>query len=79
MKMLKGIVKIPEEEINWSKDELLETPVFRKLMTMKQHSTIKQYLHFVNNETQDAQTHLNTELYKIYDVFMTLCEKLGKC
>ena len=70
---------MPEEEMNWLKDELLETPIFRKLMTMKRYSTIKQYLHFVNNETHDAQTHLNPELYKIYDVFMTLCEKRGKC
>lgn len=79
MKMLGGIVKMPEEEMNWSKDELLERPIFRKLMTMKRYSKIKQYLHFVNNETHDAQTHPNPKLYKIYDVFMTLCENLVKC
>ncbi|KAG7161402.1 PiggyBac transposable element-derived protein 4-like 14 [Homarus americanus] len=35
MKMLGGIVKMPEEEMNWSHDELLERPIFRQLMTMK--------------------------------------------
>ena len=64
--------------MNWSQDELLERPIFRKLMTMKRYSKIKQYLHFVANETHDAQTHPNPKLYKIYDVFMKLCEKLGK-
>ncbi|KAG7165489.1 Golgi pH regulator-like 1, partial [Homarus americanus] len=79
MKMLGGIVKMPEEEMNWSHDELLERPIFRQLMTMKWYSKIKQYLHFVDNETHDAQTHPNPKLYKIYDVFMTLCENFGKC
>ena len=55
MKMLGGIVKIPEEEMNWSHDELLERPIFQQLMTMKRYSKIKQYLHFVDNETHDAQ------------------------
>ena len=73
MKMLGGIVKMPEEEMNWSHDELLERPIFRQLMTMKWYSKIKQYLHFVDNETHDAQTHPNPKLYKIYDVFMKLC------
>lgn len=70
MKMLGGIVKMPEEEMNWSKDELLERPIFRKLMTLKRYRKIKQYLHFVNNATHDAQTHPNPKLYKIYDVFI---------
>lgn len=78
MKMLGGIVKMPEEEMNWSHDELLERPIFRQLMTMERYSKIKQYLHFVDNETHDAQTHPNPKLYKIYDVFMTLCENFGK-
>ena len=72
-------MKMLEEEINWSKDELLERPIFQKLMTIKRYSKIKQYPHFVNNETRDAQAHPNPKLYKIYDEFMTLCEKLGKC
>ena len=55
MKMLGGIVKMPEEEMNWSHDELLERPIFQQLMTMKRYSKIKQYLHFVDNETHDAQ------------------------
>ena len=79
MKMLGGIVKMPEEEMNWSHDELLERPIFWQLMTMKQYSKIKQYLHFVDNETHNAQTHPNPKLYKIYDVLITLCENLGKC
>lgn len=65
--------------MNWSQDELLERPIFQKLMTMKQYRKIKQYFHFVNNETRDAQTHPNPKLYKIYDVFMKLPEKFGKC
>lgn len=79
MKMLGGIVKMPEEEMNWSKDELLERPIFRKLMSLKRYSKIKQYLHFVDNETYDAETHPNPKLYKIYDVFMILCENFVKC
>ena len=65
--------------MNWSQDELLERPIFRKLMTMKRYTKIKQYLHFVNNETHDAHTHPNPKLYKIYDVFTTLRENLEKC
>ena len=34
MEILRGIVKMPEEEMNWSQDEFLERPIFRKLMTM---------------------------------------------
>ena len=49
MNMLSGIVKMPEQEINWSKDELLERPIFRKLMSLKRFNKIKQYLHFTNN------------------------------
>ena len=37
MKMLGGIVKMPEE-MNWSHDELLERPIFWQLMTMKWYS-----------------------------------------
>ncbi|GCC20239.1 hypothetical protein chiPu_0018819 [Chiloscyllium punctatum] len=79
LKMLGGIVKMPDQEMNWSKDELLERPIFRKLISLKRHNKLKQYLHFVNNETFDAETHPNPKLYKVYDVFMMFSENFMKC
>lgn len=79
LKMFGCIVKVPEEEMNWSEDELLERLISQKVMSLKSYSKIKQYLPFVNNETYDAETQPNLKLYKIYYVFMTLCENFVKC
>lgn len=49
MKIFDGIVNMPEEKMNWSKDEVIERPIFWKLM--KRYSKIKHYLHYVDNET----------------------------
>ena len=76
--MLGGIVKMPDQEMNWSTDELLERPFFRKVMTLKRYNKIKQYLHFVDNETYDEDTHPNPKLHKIYDVYTTLIANFQK-
>ena len=69
---------MPDQEMNWSSDELLERPFFRKVMTLKRYNKIKQYLHFVDNDTYDEDTHPNPKLHKIYDVYTTLIEKFQK-
>ena len=79
MQMLMGIVKLPQEEMNWSKDELYERPIFQKLMSLKRWRKIKQYMHFTNNESFDPDTHPNSKLYKIYEVNSLFTENIIKC
>ena len=59
----------------WSKTEVLETPIFAKLMSMRRYCEIQQFLHFSDNETYDANTHPQPKLNKIWPVLDIITKK----
>ena len=54
---LQGIVHKPQQQWYWSKNRLLETPIFSRVMSEYRFSLIMKFLHFVNNDTFDATSH----------------------
>ena len=75
LNMLGGIIKTPDLEMQWSKHHLLQQPIYGSIMPLKRYLKIKQYLHFVDNQTYDEENHPNPKLHKIYDVYSMLQEK----
>ncbi|XP_054719016.1 glycerol-3-phosphate acyltransferase 3-like [Uloborus diversus] len=54
----------------WSKDELIETPIFGKSMSRDRYLQILKFLHFANNENSPDQNNPNYDrLWKIREVF----------
>ncbi|XP_054722415.1 piggyBac transposable element-derived protein 4-like [Uloborus diversus] len=54
----------------WSKDELIETPIFGKSMSRDRYLQILKFLHFANNENSPDRNDPNYDrLWKIREVF----------
>ena len=51
---------------------MLETPIFRRVMTEYRFSLIMKFLHFTNNDDFDAITHPAPKLKKIWEVYQAL-------
>lgn len=73
--VLQGIIQKPDVSMFWSKKTCLETPFFRNVMSYDRFQMIRKYLHFVNNEEVDLETHPNAKLHKIWPIFQFLNAK----
>ncbi|CAL7934534.1 unnamed protein product [Xylocopa violacea] len=51
-------VRKPKIQMNWSKRAIIETPIFRKSMSLKRFLQITRFLHFVNNDATDNRDKL---------------------
>lgn len=49
--LLQGIVQKPNERMYWSRNRLVETPVFGEIMSRNRFELIMRMLHFVDNTT----------------------------
>lgn len=72
IKLIQSIVKKPSEKLYWTRRAIISTPVIEKLMPRDRHNKIKQYLHFMDNETYNPNTHPNPKLNKIWDIYQLL-------
>lgn len=73
--ILQGIIHKPEQEMYWTKKPNLETPFFGTVMSRSRFLAIMKYLHFVNNETFDADNDPCPKLFKLKPVLDYLSEK----
>ncbi|KAG8224183.1 hypothetical protein J437_LFUL002305 [Ladona fulva] len=73
--MLQSIVRKPEIVHFWSRRPILSTPFFGDTMSYRRFTKIRQYLHFVDNDTYDPLTNPNPKLNKIWRVHQMLEEK----
>ncbi|KFM75059.1 PiggyBac transposable element-derived protein 4, partial [Stegodyphus mimosarum] len=64
--ILQGIVKKPDTKMNWSKKHSISTPFFRSIMPCNRFYEIQKFLHFVDNEAFDCNSHPNPKLHKIW-------------
>ncbi|XP_022251164.1 piggyBac transposable element-derived protein 4-like isoform X2 [Limulus polyphemus] len=76
--ILQGIVCKPEQQLFWSKNPLITTPFFPKIMSYRRFVMLKQYLHFSDSGTYDPENHPSPKLNKIWPVFEYLNEKFKK-
>ncbi|XP_035223963.1 piggyBac transposable element-derived protein 4-like [Stegodyphus dumicola] len=58
----------------WSKKHSISTPYFRSIMPCNRFYEIHKFLHFVDNEDFDCNTHPNLKLYKVCPVLQHLNE-----
>jgi len=70
--VLQGIIQKPQQRWYWSNNRILETPIFRKIMSEYRFSLIMKFLHFTNNDDFDATTHPSPKLKKIWEVYQAL-------
>lgn len=68
--ILQGILGKPVQRWYWSKNKLLETPIFSKYMTECRFALIMKNLHFTNNDEFDEATHPAPKLKKIWELFL---------
>jgi hypothetical protein len=54
--MLMGIIQKPTLKSSFSKNPILETPIFGRTMTQDRFELITEFFHFVYNATQDSYT-----------------------
>lgn len=73
--LLQSIVRKPEYRHYWTKNPLLYTPFFLECMTGKRFETIKQFLHFSNNDEFDPANHPCPKLNKIWPIYEELNRK----
>ncbi|XP_026467553.1 piggyBac transposable element-derived protein 4-like [Ctenocephalides felis] len=70
-----SIVYKPDENMYWSKNPIIATPFFSKVMSNRRFKLIKKYLHFMNNETYNSDLHPYPKLNKIWPVYDFLNKK----
>uniref|UniRef100_A0A0K0E1W0 PiggyBac transposable element-derived protein 4 n=1 Tax=Strongyloides stercoralis TaxID=6248 RepID=A0A0K0E1W0_STRER len=75
--ILQGITIKPDISLYWSKNKLIETPIFGKLMSRNRFQLIMKFLHFSDNSTFDENSHPNPKLRKIWPVFFDLMKKFS--
>lgn len=73
--MLQGLVKKSQLEFYWSKRASIFTPFFNNCMSGRRFKAIRKYLHFMDKETYDPETHPNSKLHKFYDLYAYLNSK----
>lgn len=63
--ILQGITVKPEIALYWSKNKLIETPIFGKFMSRNRFQLIMKFLHFSDNDNFDENSHPNPKHRKI--------------
>jgi len=53
-----GIISKPELQLYWTRDYILQTPIFHETFSLKRFQLLLRYLHFVNDEDTDNNDHL---------------------
>uniref|UniRef100_A0A8C5DHQ7 PiggyBac transposable element-derived protein domain-containing protein n=1 Tax=Gouania willdenowi TaxID=441366 RepID=A0A8C5DHQ7_GOUWI len=71
LSFLTGYVKKPSLYLYWSMDEVDATPYFNKTMSRNRFQIIWRYLHYNNNESQDA----SNKMYKVRPVLDYVVQK----
>lgn len=75
--ILQGILVKPHVALYWSKNKLIETPIFGKFMSRNRFQLIMKFLHFSDNSTFDKNSHPNPKLRKIWPVFSDMMKKFS--
>ncbi|XP_023210227.1 piggyBac transposable element-derived protein 4-like [Centruroides sculpturatus] len=70
--ILQGLLYKPSVKMYWSRNDLINTPIFGKLMTKSRYMDIKKNLHFADSTTYNPETHENPKLWKIWPVVKNL-------
>ncbi|XP_067122000.1 piggyBac transposable element-derived protein 4-like [Centruroides vittatus] len=76
--ILQGLLYKPSEKMYWSRNKLIETPIFGKLMKRTRYEEIKKNLHFENNTNFNPETHDNPKLWKIWPIINNLNSKFSQ-
>ncbi|XP_067124358.1 piggyBac transposable element-derived protein 4-like [Centruroides vittatus] len=76
--MLQGIIRKPEEKMYWTQDAKLHIPFFGRVISKNRYADIKKNLHFMNNDTYNADTHPNPKLHKIWPILLDLNSKFSR-
>nr|AWH61116.1 piggyBac transposable element-derived protein 4-like [Pyxicephalus adspersus] len=66
--ILQGVVGKPMQKWYWSKNKMIATPFFGKVIPEYRFSLIMKYLHFANSKKFDETTHPAPKLKKIWEV-----------
>src|SRR5215510_8013604 len=53
-----GIISKPELKLYWTRDYILQTPIFHETFSLKRFQLLLRYLHFVNYEAADSNDRL---------------------
>ena len=53
-----GIISKPELKLYWTRDYILQTPIFHETFSLKRFQLLLRYLHFVNDEAADSNDRL---------------------
>ncbi|KAG8235657.1 hypothetical protein J437_LFUL016029 [Ladona fulva] len=73
--MAQSIVVKPQEVLYSSKNPVIETNFFPKIISHKRYNSVKRYLHFSDNSNYDPNNHPNPKLKKIWPVYKRLNKK----
>ncbi|KAJ4448708.1 hypothetical protein ANN_00099 [Periplaneta americana] len=78
--LLQSIIKKPNYQMYWTKNPILETPIFRHALPFQRFSILKKYLHFSNNSVYDPENHPQPKLNKVWPILNFLSTKFsGLC
>lgn len=77
--LLQSIVSLPEQKLFWSKNPLLQVPIFPKIISYRRFLLLKKFLHFSDNASYEPASHPCPKLNKIWPVVKDLNEKFKKC
>ena len=73
--ILQRVIKKPDLQDYWSKNQLWNPPFFVKTMSYRRFRQIKQNMHFSNNDAYNASTHPCPKLNKIWPILQHLLEE----
>lgn len=74
LRLLMGIVRLPETKMYWSQDPLLGQTAFKNAMTRDRFEQLSSKLHFNDNEDPDAATDRLHKLRPVIDVLAERCK-----
>lgn len=70
--ILQGIIHKPQQRWYWSTNRLLETPIFRRVMSVYRFSLSMKFLHFANIDNFDPNSYPVPKLKKIWEIYQAL-------
>jgi hypothetical protein len=76
--ILQTLVVKPEQDLYWSKDELLHTPIFSEIMSEKRFSLIMKFLHFEKDDSDKNEDLSETKLKKISNLHHLIINNFKK-
>ncbi|KAG8233325.1 hypothetical protein J437_LFUL017303 [Ladona fulva] len=76
--ILQSIIQKPDQEQYWPRRRIFVTPFFGDTMSYRRFASIRQHLHFSNNEEYDPLNHPNPKLNKSWPIYHMLEEKFNK-